>query len=336
MQKERDYSIDFIRALSALGIVLFHFYCHTPEGLPRLFYSFANGSIGNTIVNVFFIVSGYSLYLNNSRITDLKRFYIKRFKAIFPTFYLCFIVAYVYWAIRTHDPFYGGHPVKLLLTVFGVDGYFSYLGPNYYQLGEWFLGAIIILYVIYPLILWIFNRSQLICLAVSAALYATVFIPGIYKIAIEMNLFCCLISFVAGMFLCANCHKWKGNWLPAAVSAVLAAVLLVVKLPAIPNNLCIHILALCLFILMHYLGGYIMNNKAANKVFMELSRLSFPVFLVHHILVSKALQLYGPEDNLHALAFWLFLTIVILIVAKIVYILNDLILDKLLPKLKKA
>ena len=87
MAKERDHSIDFLRALCALGIVLFHFYCHTPDGLPRLFYSYANGSVGNTLVNVFFIISGYALYLNNPEIKDLKAFYKKRFRSIFPVRY---------------------------------------------------------------------------------------------------------------------------------------------------------------------------------------------------------------------------------------------------------
>ena len=62
--RERDLSIDFMRAFCAVGIIAFHFFCHTEEHQTRLFYEFANGSFGNTIVNMFFLISGAMLYGN--------------------------------------------------------------------------------------------------------------------------------------------------------------------------------------------------------------------------------------------------------------------------------
>lgn len=39
----------------------------------------------------------------------------------------------------------------MLLSLLGMDGYFQYRGPNYYLIGEWFFGAIVFLYILYPL-----------------------------------------------------------------------------------------------------------------------------------------------------------------------------------------
>ena len=190
----RDYSIDFIRALCAIGIIVFHFYCHTDEHLLKMFYEFANGNFGNTIVNVFFLISGAVLYYNYPKIDSLKVFYYKRFKSIFPMFYLAFLFAYLYCVIRQHDFLYGGKPIKFFLTLFGIDGYFLYLGNNYYQVGEWFLGAIVILYALYPLLLIIFNKSVLFTSILCIVLYSVVFIPNLFKVNIGCNLFSCLIS----------------------------------------------------------------------------------------------------------------------------------------------
>ena len=134
--RERDLSIDFMRAFCAVGIIAFHFFCHTEEHQTRLFYEFANGSFGNTIVNMFFLISGAMLYYNYPGIKSLKSFYYKRFKSIYPMFYIAFLAAYFYYSIRVRDFFYGGNPAKLLLTLFGLDGYFLYLAPNYYRFGN--------------------------------------------------------------------------------------------------------------------------------------------------------------------------------------------------------
>lgn len=100
--KQRIYSFDFIRALCAVGIIVFHFSCELDNSVStKVLHFYSNGSWGNTIVNIFFLLSGAMLYYNNSIIKSLKVFYYKRFKSIFPMFYkkyldnhdeICFVI----------------------------------------------------------------------------------------------------------------------------------------------------------------------------------------------------------------------------------------------------
>ena len=335
MNKERDNSIDLIRAVCALGIVLFHFYGLTKAPLPRLFYEHANGSVGNTLVNIFFMISGYVLYQRHRQIPDLKTFYKKRFISIYPMFYMVFLAVYLYVSVSKQNFLYGGHPAKLLLTVLGLDGYLLYRIPNYYQVGEWFLGAIILLYALYPLILKVFRRSEALMLAISAAFYATVFIPGAYIISPSTNLFSCLISFVLGMTICSHRELWAEKTAIPLICTAVSAVIIFVRLPYITQNISVPILAFAMFFVLYFLGSLIMKNRTASRVFMEISRLSYPCFLIHHILLQKALQLYMPQSTPAALAFWLMLTIVILAASKVVYLLDQVILKKLTPVILK-
>ena len=158
MKKERIESFDFMRSVTAWIIVIYHFACicnTTPQyGNFPLFYTHANGVWGeNTSVNIFFMLSGASLYYNYSslKFSSLKTYYWGRFKGLFPMFYMLWFFLFYQKAVTGGTLFYNGSPKTMLLTLCGMDGYLSYRYPqNYYFIGEWFLGALVCLYLLYP------------------------------------------------------------------------------------------------------------------------------------------------------------------------------------------
>lgn len=104
----RIYSFDFIRAVCALGIVVFHYSCQIGDKLYRPLFSFANGGWGEVFVGAFFLLSGAMLYYNHSEIKNLKAFYFKRFKSIFPMFYIAFLGFFIWSVISTKNFFMAG------------------------------------------------------------------------------------------------------------------------------------------------------------------------------------------------------------------------------------
>lgn len=155
---ERIASIEFIRAVCALGIIAFHVSCYTAPEAAKLLHTHSNGDFGGIFVGIFFLISGGMLYRNNRDIPSLKRFYFKRWKSIFPMFYITWLYYYLDNVIRTGTPFYGGKPWALVLTLLGLDGYLAYRIDGYYIVGEWFLGAIVLLYALYPVFLKLVDR----------------------------------------------------------------------------------------------------------------------------------------------------------------------------------
>ena len=248
-------------------------------------------------------------------------------------FYIAFFIMYMIKASYTHDFLYGGNPVKLLLTLFGLDGYFLYLIPNYYLIGEWFLGAIVLLYAIYPVLLKAFNKSVLITTLLAFCLYATVFIPGLYKIDARCNLFSCLISFVLGMVLMKYRSIWHKKAVVFLVSLFVSVVIIFVKLDFIHENICNHILAISLFFVFSYIGELIMKNKVLLKVFSELSGLSYAIFLIQHIVINFALKFYMPTNDLLAVCLLLAIIAITIVFAKLLTLVNNKLLKS--PIIKK-
>lgn len=324
MAKERIIPFDFIRAICAIGIVVYHFFCHTSNRDFLLFYSNANCDWGYVIVNIFFLLSGAVIYYNNSTISSLKKFYYKRWKSLFPMFYISFFVLFVYYAIGRRNLFYAGNPLKLLLTLFGLDGYTLEIIPNYYILGEWFLGAIIILYVLYPVVLKAFNKAQYATTIVCIALFVLCLFVDLTGIRINRKVFSCLISFEFGMLIMKN-KQLLTNKPVVIVSFIISVIICLIKLP-INAVILDHILSLSLFFVMYYIGNYIMKSKLLNKSVSFISKISYPIFLLQHLIILYLLKIYNPQEPV-MIILWMIVTIAVTIVgAKILSLFTNLIL----------
>lgn len=285
---------DFLRALCTLGVVTYHFSCtliyYNINCNPHILYRFANGNWGLVFVTMFFMLSGALLYKNNSTIMSYKSFYVKRWKSIFPMFYMAFLIFYIPTAVSNHSLFYLGKPFSMILTLLGMDGYFLYKIPNYYLLGEWFLGAIIFLYILYPLFLK-FLSKPILTTCILVLLHIWQVYTDFFTIHNFFNLISCLISFWLGM-LFMKYYVNIMNFLNAGkviILAILTVPFILIKFSLIPNNFVIHLLGYILFVLSFYFGNIIMKNKYISKSCTFVSYISYGIFLLHHQLLFRVL-----------------------------------------------
>ncbi|MBO6111433.1 MAG: acyltransferase family protein, partial [Lachnospiraceae bacterium] len=272
--KERRNEFDLIRAISTLAIVLFHYsYAFTQYGVLGSHIDFmmhANGTWGALFVSLFFMLSGASLYYNwGDRLRGFTGkggvldFYKKRFLSIYPMFYIGWSACYLMYVISFDFLWNWGGPYKnLLLTLFGVDGYFLYRGLNYYTIGEWCLGAIIMLYVLYPLLQWGANKLPAVFTAVIVLLFALNtgrrLIPALAAynariiISDNINIITCLLSFWIGILLTKAGRKLI-NRTSACISLVLGILIMIMPLP-VSTLILSPALAVCFYIVLSFVS----------------------------------------------------------------------------------
>ena len=144
-KREALKGIVFARAYCCLGIVIFHYFCHSKRILT-VFFRTSNIDWGFIYVTSFFAISGIVLYYNYPKNISLKKFYYKRWKSIFPAYYISFIYFYHKNIFLRRKIFYNGSWTKLFFTLFGMDGYLCnfFKIKTYYIMGEWFTGAILL------------------------------------------------------------------------------------------------------------------------------------------------------------------------------------------------
>lgn len=87
--------LDALRGLAALGVVLFHYtYKYEQifnDGVMNK-YIFNYGFLG---VQLFFIISGFVIFMTISKVKSGKEFVLKRFFRLYPVFWICLIITFI-------------------------------------------------------------------------------------------------------------------------------------------------------------------------------------------------------------------------------------------------
>lgn len=316
--KNRLSGIVFARAFCTIGILIYHYFCHSKVKFILL-YSIVNINLGFYLVTSFFSISGTVLYYNYQKDISLKIFYFKRWKSIFPSYYICFIYFYIKNVFKYKKLFYGGHWSRLIFTVFGMDGYLGYRFKTYYIVGEWFLGSIIILYIIYPLLSISMNKNILIIHFITLSLYPFIYLSNYFTIMKSRNLITCLYSFYFGMLTIKFNSIFFKNKRILIISFIFFLFLSIIKTSKF-ILLIYQMQGLLFYIILVQIGKLLMLTQF-KIIFIEISKLSYNIFLIHHQIILDILDVYnGKEWYLHIILLSLSILLTI-ICSKILFIL---------------
>jgi peptidoglycan/LPS O-acetylase OafA/YrhL len=292
---KRIQELDVLRVLAMLFVITYHFGCeYAAQGLPffNIFHLTPNYDFGNIAVTIFIALSGGLLYKRyGDTAHSIRTFYIKRVKAIYPPFWILSLyipLAMVRHLVTDGNVFFMGHPLKLLLTVFGFDGYIKAYGfENYAFCGDWFVGAIVLLYLSYPLLAKCYLRSRLATLLTLAGLYALQFlIPERYGLVISILPATLLLKFCIGFVLIENLDRLR-DWRIALTAGLTFIMLSTIDIPGKANTDFLGMVAaFALFAAVFYIAPHLLRYNAVNRPVQKFAALSYCVFLVQHVAIS--------------------------------------------------
>lgn len=316
----REKGLDFARAVSAIGIVVFHFYCHSSSA-HKLFLNHANGGWGTAINYLFFALSGYLLHkkYGKQEMLSLKSFYYKRWKATIPAYVAVFLFAYLMNVFSTGKFFYLEIPKwRLALSFMGMDGYVSWVTPTYFITGEWFLGAILVAYAAYPLLRYVARCAHIwmryLGLAILIALYCCILPLELGGLPPSTNPVTCLLCFYMGM-LGAN----HGTFLKRK-AVVVVALLISVILFAVPfgtgSPTPLLLAGYTSLIVLGSIGDLLCKNKVVDRAVSAISSLTYPVFLIHHRIILQILEGFDTQSTFASLGILLMVLISTFVFAK--------------------
>ncbi len=327
-KKKKIFYLDFIRVISMFIIVTYHFYVHFVDYNINGFYTiFSNGKWGLIGVTLFFMISGASLMYNYKENIDLKKYFKKRFLGIYPMFWIAYTVLFLYLFYINKSDIWGIPPLNILISYLGMDGYLSVYVKTFYLIGEWFLGCIVLIYILFPLVRKLVNRypKETLIMATIINYLILIFYTG-GKMPITKNLFVCLYSFILGMYIIEvkEIKIWQ-----AAIALVVSAICYIIQASNINMNVLLsNLVGYSLFIVFAFIGQKI-TNVTIQKIFVTISKYTYPIFLVHHYIILKV------ETNFSNVVYGLFGTLavymtiwlIIIIFAKLLYMTNKGILD---------
>lgn len=294
MKKERLFYLDFIRAIAIISIVIFHFNCsiqaHGVKADEIFFSNYVNGSLGQLGVSLFFIISGAALmYVYDEKIS-IKSYLIKRFMAIYPMFWLTYIIAFlfVFYINRSIN-----HQIPnwtILLTVFGMDGYLGAYTPTFCIVGEWFLGCIIILYCIFPILRFAVLKKPKFSIACICIFY----IIFVYKyngiMSIDRNFLTRIIDFAFGMYFVKYVKRVRTYQF--TVMLIITGILFFMPINNFNQMYIVTIIGVTLYVSLVYIAQFNIPSNIKG-IFSIISKYSYAIFLTHHVVIEHLINQFN-------------------------------------------
>jgi len=307
-------AFDFIKAFCAFGIICYHFAIHSRK--LRWLVEVPNHTVGwgDIFVVIFFVVSGSLLYLHHSEVSSIAEFYRKRCSAIFPPFYLAYLSVVVLRKILSPQIPLFRRPLKYYAyTLVGMDGFLwtSTQPHNYYILGEWFLGAILLAYLLYPLLVWLLQKNEKIYILAVFSMFMLTYNWEMLSQSPLRNIFSICFSFTLGMVIAK--HSLYQDKSLSILGAIVFA--LFVGLPFKPHYVISgQFGGIALFFFLFAMGNKIQRIKYLSEAISWIGNVSYEMFLFQHVVIFYVLKVVMPANNVLALGL-LFITTLLTMLA---------------------
>tara|TARA_A200000159_G_C7338693_1_gene346242 strand:- start:84 stop:1073 length:990 start_codon:yes stop_codon:yes gene_type:complete len=135
MEKNRLLELDAIRGVAALAVVIYHYFKRYNDIYGHEYLLVEWASLGKYGVQLFFMVSGFVIYLTLNRVEKPADFLVSRFSRLYPTFWfsaiLTFSVVFI-WGLP-------GREVSIDQAIMNVFMFHQYMGIKHIDGVYWTL-----------------------------------------------------------------------------------------------------------------------------------------------------------------------------------------------------
>lgn len=290
----RIESLDGLRGLAILMVLLVHTYARWPDYIPwvtthREFYLFKYGYLG---VELFFLISGFVIYMTLEKCQSFGEFMFRRWLRLFPAMLVATLLIYSVSFYLTERPKGSLQPYDLLPGLLFVDHGLLNKIQNFVEIKTiegafWSLFVEVKFYVIFGA-LYFYNKGtalrSLIVLFLVAFAYeaAGKFSPDFQFKPISALLFNFLSLKYFGWF-CVGALLYKAHALKNKKLALASAVLMVPTVMIMYGRGITIVVACAIVYSVFYLA---LNTKLvasifASRFFLFLGFISYPLYLIH-------------------------------------------------------
>ena len=280
-----NVAVGVVRLAALLPVLCYH-YCIEAA---RLGFAVPTALIGRGMADWvevglawFFLLSGAALCLQWQGRFDARRYFVGRAAATYPAFWLGFGALFLYGEVL-HGNNADIPRWRAIFSVLGLDGYLAPVTVTFYKIGEWFLGVILILYLVFPLLLRCMEtaahrRVLALCMAVLAVVWPLV-CPAPWEAG--HTVLGRLPAFALGVWFGTLLKK---NALPSYRLYIGLAVCPLLWVDEVPRLAVLLVLASVLFWAVYAAGQHVPAPLC--PALRRLAGWCYGVYLVHHVLLT--------------------------------------------------
>lgn len=340
-KKERLIYLDYIRALSILIIITYHFSVGLNVGVNTdAFYIniFNKGFWGLFGVALFFLISGASLIYNYDNKLDVKEYYKKRFLGIYPAYWIAYTIVFLYSFCKYKGLVWNGPISKIIFSFLGMDGYLAPYFQTFGLIGDWFVGAIVLIYMLFPLYRKLMKKSPKIFFVISTMVFLLITIFQPFKMPVNRDLFVSSYMFILGMYFITYVKNIKKS---QVLFALVLGIICLKFAQTSTMNLALLLSNLsAFFFLVVFSKIFVKSNiPIIENIVKYISKNCYYLFLLHHYIIVEIESYFKTVmlDKYGTLIVYILSWIIILILSKLLFVITKkfiIILDELMKNEK--
>jgi peptidoglycan/LPS O-acetylase OafA/YrhL len=284
---QRLQVLDALRGIAALAVVLFHFTLHH-EGYERVF------RFGTTGVDLFFIISGFVIFMSLQKVSSVKEFIINRFCRLYPAYWMGVLFSFTVISIHFYfSPKYPIHePVQTLLANLTMFQY--YLGYSDLEGPYWTMNVEMLFYIFMAILFGLKALKHTrwmgagICVILGAAAFSVDQIGWIKEVFMKIPLLYHFPLFFAGIVY----YSLYKRELSQRAGLGFLALAFMAQMALFPHTwrACKHmtqpeyfvVLALFFSAFFAFTSGRL--QFICNGITLFLGKISYPLYLTHQFL----------------------------------------------------
>jgi len=276
--------LDALRGIAAIGVVLFHFSLGH-EDYESIF------RFGTTGVDLFFILSGFVIFMSLQKADSLRTFIINRFSRLYPAYWMGVLFSFTLISFHFHysQKYPLENPWETLLGNLTMFQY--YLGVPDLEGPYWTMNVEMLFYILMGLILFfrklnhIFAIGIMLCSILLVSAFYVDQIGWLKEIFMKVPLLYHFPLFFAGIaFYGKYTDKWSNR-----IFAVAIAIAFIAQMALFPHTwrACKHmsqpeyLIVLSLFFGIFLLFTQGRLNRISNPITLFLGKISYPLYLTH-------------------------------------------------------
>ncbi|WP_183576330.1 acyltransferase family protein [Mucilaginibacter sp. X5P1] len=285
---KRFKELDALRGIAAIMVVLFHF----TLGRPLHKFGF---NLGVTGVDLFFIISGFVIYMTLTKVKGSLEFIINRVSRLYPTYWVCVTFTFVFICLQAHFD----KSAKIV-----PPGFLDYVGnmtmfQNYFNIndidGPYWTMIVEMLFYIGILLLFHFRKLKYVNIIGITLSIAVVIISSLFynhtlvqQLLAAVPLLTFIPLFLAGTIF-YNIYEYKENLIQQYTMLLLCLICqeLLLRYGGRSRFYVTHVEYLTMLILYFSLFTLFVTDKLKwiiNRVTLFLGKISFPLYLIHQYI----------------------------------------------------
>lgn len=333
--KKRIYCFDLLKIISIFIVFMHHimmdlYVVHPMHNLKILedLIIRPNMNLGMIACGLFVLISGATLALSGREEEPLA-FYKRRLIRVLIPFYIAYLIYFIIRVLTYNTIFiYGGVPKwRFIFTIMGMDEYLSANGIRTFTLGigEWFLGCIILCYLVYPFLYKAHKKNKYLTFTLMTIWFLFInFNYGRFHftIASHMNFLSQVYNFYLGILLIdkPTLSKLK-KWLLIITIPIILFLYFYKPLIMLPDNIKTTIALVAIIITFYELEGVISSFEWLKSFTVFFNKISLEIYLVHHFVIYQVDYILGYRQlsgiqTLLVIVFDLIMTVILAMVVE--------------------